>query len=108
MQVRKGPNPLVSLAVQLANGQTQAPWPKQSFPEPPQGGVLAARRVCVTHSHFWTKIVTLTHPQLTPSSPPAHPQLTPGPPPPTYDAHLVNRGTQRLRKSVYGCLAVGL
>jgi hypothetical protein len=77
----------------------------------PPGGVLAARKVCVTHSHFWAKKVTLTH--LGPphifgpkKSPPAHPH----PPLSTYDAHLVNRGTQRLRKSVHrvsGCWSLG-
>ena len=113
MQVRNRPSPLVPLAGQLANGQTQAPWPKQSPPGAPQGGVAAPRRVCVTHSHFWAKIVTLDSPRphshfwakiVTPSSPPVHP-------PPTYDAHLVNRGKQRLRKGVHrvsGCWSLGL
>jgi hypothetical protein len=66
---------------------------------PPQGGVCDARKVCVTHSHFWAKIVTPVHP-------PAHPR----PPLSTYDAHLVNKGKQKLRKGVHrvaGCWSLG-
>lgn len=80
-QVRNQPNPLVSLAVQLANGQTNPPWPKQRAGRPPQGGVSAPRRVCVTHSHFWAKIVTPSPPPSThrsPFFPSFHLRRTPG------------------------------
>ena len=116
-QVRNQPNPLVLLAVQWPAGQTQGPWPKQRFGRPPQGGVSAPRRVCVTHSHFWTKIVTPAHSSphshfwakiVTPSSPPS----THRPPPsshlpPTTHTWLieVNRGCAKVS---IGCLAVGL
>ena len=71
-------------------------------PEGPPGGVSGPRRVCVTHSHFWAKIA----PQFPLCSPPAHPR----PLPLFHDAHQVNRGTQKLRKGVYGvsgCWSLG-
>ena len=61
-------------------GQWTNTWPpgQSRGPAGPPGGVSGPpRRVCVTHSHFWAKIVTTVH----------HRQ-----PHSTYDAHLVNRG----------------
>ena len=80
-QVRGQPNPLVLLAVQGVIGHSRPPRCPQQVQQGPPGGVLEPRRVCVSHSHFWTKIVTPSSPPLTPSSPP----LTPTPPPsPTF------------------------
>ena len=52
------------------------PHPGQSPQQAPPWGVSDPRRVCVTHSHFFPKI-------LTPLSPPSHPS-----PPPLPHLHL--------------------
>ena len=104
-QVRGRPNPLVSLAVQLAIGQTGPPWTRQGQQQGrqdhPRGGVPEPRRVCVSHSHFWAKIVTPSSPQVH-HCPPPSPHL-----PPTTHTWLikVNRGCAKVS---IGCLAVGL
>ena len=80
--------------------------PTAGPPGPPQGGVPEPRRVCVSHSHFWAKIVTLSSPTVHPNFPQVHHYPPPSSPPSTYDAHLVNRSEQRLRKGVHrvsGC-----
>jgi len=69
----------------------QAPQgPAKGSAGPPRGGVSDARRVSVTHSHFWTKIVTFLHPNSPhcpftfldqnshPNSPQLHLRRTPG------------------------------
>ena len=43
----------------------KAPLAKARDQQDPPGGVLEPRRVCVTHSHFWAKIVT-HHPPRSP------------------------------------------
>jgi hypothetical protein len=77
----------------------KSPLAKAETRQGPQRGVCDARRVCVTHSHFWAKIVT-----------PVHPSAHPRPPLSTYDAHLVNKGKQKVRKGVHrvaGCWSLG-
>ena len=77
------------------------PLDKAEAQQGPPGGVLEPRRVCVTHSHFWAKIVT-------PSSPPSTHRPPPLPliPPTTHTWLIeVNRGCAKVS---IGCLAVGL
>ena len=76
------------------------------------GGVPEPCRVCVSHSHFWAKIVTLSSPTVHPNFPQVHhcpPQVHPHFPhlPPTTHTWLieVNRGCAKVS---IGCLAVGL
>ena len=69
---------------------------------PPRGGVRPPQGM----RNPFTFLGQNTHPEFTPSSPRVHPFS------PTffYDAHLVNRGTQRLRKGVHrvsGCWSLG-
>ena len=53
------------------------PGPRLEPPEGPPGGVSGPRRVCVTHSHFWAKILTPGPPPVPLCSTPAHPPSTP-------------------------------
>ena len=92
--------------------QQPPPVPPAGPAGPPRGGVLEPRRVCVSHSHFWTKIVTPSSPLPTPSSPLSTPssfQVHPPSPhlPSTTHTWLieVNRGCAKVS---IGCLAVGL
>ena len=69
---------------------------------PPGGGAGAPQGM----RNPFTFLGQNSHPQFTTIYPPS----TPTPPHPTYDAHLVNRGEQRLRKGVYrvsGCWSLG-
>ena len=100
---------------------SKAPLAKAGDRQGPPGGVLEPRRVCVTHSHFWAKIVTHhpprfpftflgqnSHPNFTPSSPLSTPSSPPSPHlPPTTHTWLieVNKGCTKVS---IGCLAVGL
>ena len=84
------------------------------------GGVLEPRRVCVTHSHFWAKILTPnsprspftflgqnSRPKLTTVHHRPPPSTTVHPLPPTTHTWLieVNKGCAKVS---IGCMAVGL